>query len=239
MKVSLLAGCAAAAALMAGGQTQAAIIVFDDFNGYNPTQHSDGKYDLDFHGFNDLTVEEGSVDLIGTPNAWNLTGNNAYVDLDGTTSPPNGGTLRTQSFAFNSGDAIVMQIRVAGNQRGGSDQWEFGFQSDNVFGYVTVQTSGSMNILPSLSGAGTKLSGGQTARPANADWQYYPLSFIATTAGSMSAYISTASQDNVGPLVDDLIVTRTPTPEPGVWALMIAGFGMTGSALRRRRAATV
>ncbi|THD64539.1 MAG: PEP-CTERM sorting domain-containing protein [Phenylobacterium sp.] len=26
-------------------------------------------------------------------------------------------------------------------------------------------------------------------------------------------------------------------PEPSAWALMIAGFGLTGAALRRRRAA--
>jgi PEP-CTERM motif len=29
----------------------------------------------------------------------------------------------------------------------------------------------------------------------------------------------------------------SPTPEPAAWALMIAGFGLTGVALRRRRAA--
>ena len=29
-----------------------------------------------------------------------------------------------------------------------------------------------------------------------------------------------------------------PAPEPGAWALMIAGFGLAGGALRRRRAAT-
>ncbi len=31
--------------------------------------------------------------------------------------------------------------------------------------------------------------------------------------------------------------TYSATPEPGVWALMIAGFGMAGVALRRRRVA--
>jgi hypothetical protein len=30
-------------------------------------------------------------------------------------------------------------------------------------------------------------------------------------------------------------LTVTPVPEPGTWALMIAGFGGIGAALRRRR----
>jgi MYXO-CTERM domain-containing protein len=30
--------------------------------------------------------------------------------------------------------------------------------------------------------------------------------------------------------------TSAPAPEPDAWALMIAGFGLTGAAFRRRRA---
>jgi hypothetical protein len=33
--------------------------------------------------------------------------------------------------------------------------------------------------------------------------------------------------------------STSAVPEPGAWALMIAGFGMTGLALRRRRAAAL
>lgn len=40
--------------------------------------------------------------------------------------------------------------------------------------------------------------------------------------------------------LDNVLVQSTPlgVPEPASWALMIAGFGLAGSALRRRRAAT-
>ena len=37
-------------------------------------------------------------------------------------------------------------------------------------------------------------------------------------------------------LVDDFHMDLVP--EPSTWALMIAGFGLAGAALRRRRAAT-
>ncbi len=40
-------------------------------------------------------------------------------------------------------------------------------------------------------------------------------------------------------LVDNFVVQNTAVPEPATWALMIGGFGMTGSMLRRRRLAIV
>ena len=36
-----------------------------------------------------------------------------------------------------------------------------------------------------------------------------------------------------GRLVFSLMVTA-PVPEPATWAMMIAGFGLTGGAMRRR-----
>ncbi len=38
---------------------------------------------------------------------------------------------------------------------------------------------------------------------------------------------------------DGVLTVRPAVPEPASWALMIAGFGMTGAALRRRRTAAV
>jgi hypothetical protein len=38
-----------------------------------------------------------------------------------------------------------------------------------------------------------------------------------------------------GPLLDNVVVTQVP--EPATWAMLIAGFGLVGSAMRRRRTA--
>ena len=56
-----------------------------------------------------------------------------------------------------------------------------------------------------------------------------PKEFIDPVTGQMTAYMPgvTTFPDDGGPSV----------PEPASWALMIAGFGMVGSTLRRRRAA--
>jgi hypothetical protein len=40
-------------------------------------------------------------------------------------------------------------------------------------------------------------------------------------------------------LIDNLAISRIPTggaPEPASWALMILGFGLAGSVMRRRTA---
>jgi hypothetical protein len=36
--------------------------------------------------------------------------------------------------------------------------------------------------------------------------------------------------------LDNVVVTRLPVPEPASWALLVAGFGIAGTMLRRRRA---
>lgn len=38
-----------------------------------------------------------------------------------------------------------------------------------------------------------------------------------------------------GPTDATLTVTLAPVPEPAAWAMMLAGFGMTGAAMRSRR----
>jgi hypothetical protein len=42
-----------------------------------------------------------------------------------------------------------------------------------------------------------------------------------------------------GPTDATLTVTLAPVPEPAAWAMMLAGFGITGAAMRRRSKATV
>src|SRR4051812_21818799 len=101
----VLLGAAAAATLMMASSAQATIIASEDFESYTPTVHGDGAYDLNYTAFNHgFHVEGGTVDLIGTPNAWNLSGFHQYIDLDGSTN--DGALLRSNVFAFSAGDVI-------------------------------------------------------------------------------------------------------------------------------------
>jgi hypothetical protein len=54
---------------------------------------------------------------------------------------------------------------------------------------------------------------------------------IAIDAGTMTADYAALRTIVVNPLV-------AAVPEPGTWGMMIFGFGVVGSALRRRRGAT-
>jgi hypothetical protein len=49
----------------------------------------------------------------------------------------------------------------------------------------------------------------------------------------MTLVFWTPSADNVGPLLDNVLVSQVP--EPSSWMLMIAGFGLVGYSARRRR----
>ena len=81
---------------------------------------------------------------------------------------------------------------------------------------------------------------------ANADrhWQRYRTTFLGggnsqtltlrmETPGGSGLYFDAVS---VSYIPDPGPPPPAPVPEPGVWTLLIAGFGLTGAALRRRRA---
>jgi len=67
--------------------------------------------------------------------------------------------------------------------------------------------------------------------------------YVATSALTAITFTlkSTTNFGNNDPIFDRVIFERTGTtnapgvPEPATWAMMIAGFGLTGAALRRRR----
>jgi hypothetical protein len=159
--------------------------------------------------------------------------------MDGSTFAS--GRLDTGPYAFNAGDTVTFTWDLSGNQRAlVSDDFSGGF----AFGGVTLLSSysilgawGNSLIYSNISslgiGTGTSIFG-------DTPFQSYGVQFVAGQAGTVSAYLQTVGDDNFGPIADNLLLDITPgagVPEPASWALMIGGFGLVGSALRRRRAA--
>ncbi len=65
----------------------------------------------------------------------------------------------------------------------------------------------------------------------------------AVPMGGYTRYYDTHFNAAVSAIADDAsplsyLVTMTPVPEPGAWALMVLGFGMAGAGLRSRRRAS-
>lgn len=226
----ILAAAAAASLLLATG-AQANTLVFDDFESYGPTSI------LNFNGFTSgLIVTDGTVDYVHEPEYGLSTPyGTGMVDLDGSTA--DGGFLRTGSLAFAAGEKIQLDFDASGNQRGfAADLWRFGFNlptGPTISFSFASPTGSAVNVGP-LANIVSFYRPEVTA--SGAAWGHYSISFVAQQAGTFSAFIGTPdSADNVGPLIDNFRVTAS-VPEPLTWSLMIAGFGLAGAGLRRRRA---
>lgn len=238
----------AAAALLGGAAfapTNAAVVLSDNFDAENA-----GLVALNYTGFANFTVTGGSVDLVtSSVGIACLGGGGSCVDLDGSSNA--GGTLTTAAnYAFNAGDMVTLSIDLGGNQRGGaSDEFSFGFNTSVATLFNNVIVTGPFGPAPvNVGNLGPGLFLG-SGRPTGAlglvapgePFTTYSISFVAGNAGTLTAFAATASADNVGPILDNFVLSigGGTVPEPATWGLMIAGFAMTGFAARRRRGTVV
>jgi hypothetical protein len=70
---------------------------------------------------------------------------------------------------------------------------------------------------------------------ANA-WETKTFDFLATSGSTTLSLIGSSGSHYIG--LDNLVLTdlgpANPVPEPATWALLVAGFGMTGAVMRRQ-----
>lgn len=233
---------AAALLFAAASPGQAAVVLSDSFDAESPAGST-----LNYTGFANFNVTGGSVDLIrsGSYGIVCAGGAGACVDLDGSTLA--GGTLETKSsYAFAAGDLVKLNILVSGNQRGGaSDEFSFGFNLGTATTFNNVVITGSFGAPVAIGtlGPGLFLGSGRPTVPLGLvaptePFTSYGISFVAGNAGTLTAFIATASTDNVGPVLDNFSLSIGAVPEPASWAMMITGFGLVGVAARSRRART-
>jgi len=166
------------------------------------------------------TVTEGSVDVHNTNGPFGGEPDPAgagvgALDLIGLGDK--GGIA--QSFATQIGAVYVLTFDYANNPFGPSASMNFGVRgaSGNLFSQ-NVTHSGS--VLPAMN------------------WTHYTFEFTATEAMSTLFFTNTAGFTSGGIYLDNVSVIGpdpAAVPEPGAWALMIAGFGLAGTALRQRR----
>jgi len=170
-----------------------------------------GTSSLNFTSFTNWTVSNGTVDYIRTPNVWSIDSClDGCVDMDGSTG--NGGRMTTNAiFNLLATNTYKISIDVSGNQRNQTaENLTFGFPSFALFNY-----------------------GGITSD----FFTTYTSTFSGITALS-SLILETASNDNIGAIVDNVVLEcvtcEIPSvPEPGLFGLM--GLGLLGLAIAYKR----
>jgi len=227
----LLVGAALCASLATASGAQAGVLFSDTFDSENG-----GASSLNYNSFSQWTVT-GQVDLVREPDyGIGCQDGGSCVDLDGSSGP---GSMLSQLINFSAGELVTVSYDRSGNQRdGNSDSLNFAllfFSPTDLAGLGTL--SGFPSSPASLGAFAnvTSVSFGETVA-GNSPWTTFSLAFTATEAGSLQLSFGTSSRDNIGPLLDNVLVTSAVVPEPASWALMIGGFGFAGAALRRRRA---
>ncbi|WP_185965014.1 PEPxxWA-CTERM sorting domain-containing protein [Glacieibacterium frigidum] len=220
MIISKFAPLALAMSLAFGSAAQAAITVYTDAAAFLAAVDNFGVDD-----FNDLAVSSTPGPLSRSAGTYGYT---ATVGSESTNFFP-GSDDGTDIFLStnNRFDTVVLDGFAPGIQAAGG----FFFGSD-INGFTTAATS--ITILA------TDSSGTVTEIALNPTTSTFRGFITDSTLVSLSFLIG--DEIGVWPSLDNLhlgVVADGPVvPEPATWALMIAGFGMVGAAMRRRAVLT-
>ena len=208
---------------------------FDDFE-----DETAGGTILNYSGFANWTVSDGTVDLIrsGEFGITCRTGNYC-VDLDGSTGDAGVLTL-SAPIAIGPGDVVDIVSWISGNQRGGgNDSVDIRLilkPEVPVTGFQFLTESGY--TLPVDFPGGLGLAIIPRSIEPGAPFTNFGFRFTAGGATTLTLQFLPLDGDNIGAILDDVSIRVTPAiPEPATWAMLIAGFGLVGAAARRRRLA--
>ena len=131
----------------------------------------------------------------------------AFTIASWLVSLPGGEQIISANFTSNFGNSVV---------------------SSSAVGFVTVggNTVGTCtNVGPCATGPGLPIN-----------YNFLPSEF-ASLVGAVDLVYNQTACCIIRLAPSTLTITTGAVPEPAAWALLIAGFGLTGAAMRRRRMA--
>lgn len=161
--------------------------------------------------FGGWVVTDGSVDLVG--GEWQAPKpGEGSVDLDGYDA----GTI-SQALSLTPGRRYRLDFSLSGNPGGGD-------------GVKIVKVT--VGDLAQSFAFRTRYNSASDMR-----WAAFSLGFTAGPTNTLTFASQSAPRSVFGPVIG--AVSIAAVPEPASWAMMIAGFGMVGGALRGRRRSAV
>jgi hypothetical protein len=219
----------AAVSLAIGGQAQASELIVD--GGFE--QQIVTTPGLFQSGF----VPYASGQHFGGPSnaSWTVVGSGNNIAVTSTTEFTSGPTFYNGhsglqwvdlSGEFDNGAAVGIQ-QIVTTVIGA--RYNLGFW---VGSFVDAPTS--INVLVNGSNVGTFTNPTGGSAPGNGNnWRYFSQSVTATSSSTSLAFYFAGGRSVAG--IDDISFTSTAAvPEPATWALMLFGFGLVGSAMRRQ-----
>ncbi|MBD2486756.1 PEP-CTERM sorting domain-containing protein [Aulosira sp. FACHB-615] len=175
----------------------------------NFNSENGGVGSLNYNAFTNWNVSGGSVDLIGNGSFDLFPGNGLYLDTDGSTS--NAGRITSKTaFTFNPGDLVDISFDLGGASRRG-------------------ETNSVIVSLGSLFNETFTL-------PANEALTTIRRRINVATLTTANLAFEGVGGDNVGLILDNITLSRTPTsiPEPSAW-LGVLALGALGTVSVSKR----
>ncbi len=185
----------------------ATIVFSDNFNTENG-----GAAQLNYTGFANWTVSQGTVDLIGNGSFDFYPGNGLYADMDGSTNR-NGGLTSKRTFGAGT---YSLSFNLAGSARGDVNTVEvkLGSLDQSITLPSTAPFNPPMTFDLSIGGIGGQLSFTQTDSCSN-----QPPS--AACHGG----------DSLGLILDNVVLSTTSAAVPEPSTLLLSGLGLAGAGL--------
>jgi hypothetical protein len=203
MKLSLFGRvCAVVAAGLLASQAMAATVVFSD----NFDAENGGVGALNYTGFAQWTVSDGTVDLIGNGYFDFLPGNGLYIDMDGSTN--NAGKMTSIDIALAPG-LYELSFDLAGNHR------------NNALEQVIVEVNMGGLLSETFSLA------------QNDPFTTFTRQFSVAAPTIVNLSFEGVGGDNIGMLLDNVAVTLVPLPAAAWVGLAMIGGIAVRRKLRR------
>jgi len=229
-----LMGAAAAAALAVSGAAHAGVVSLD-FEGINKTYPSGFAYINDFYngGFSSDGTQGTNYGISFGSNAQAICLNSTTVSCSNTSRGGLAPGSDKGALFFLSGSQTILNYAA-------------GFDTGFSFNYTEPNTQGGfVSVYDGLNGTGNLLGTiNLTLTSSNCPGYgagYCPFVPVGVSFNGIAKSVAFGGVANYVVFDDITFGSATPgpgpsgVPEPAVWAMMIAGFGMVGATLRRRR----